>query len=88
MPAVGLRSVPFDVGAAYSSGGGLRHGRYVNMYSLSSVKYCRLITVPFIAGLLWVMVPWIMGLMADGLLRPLRRPLGLIKATRPKWMRK
>jgi hypothetical protein len=53
---VDLRSVPFDMGATYTSGGGLRHGRYVNIYSLSSVKYYRLIIVLFIADLLWATV--------------------------------
>jgi hypothetical protein len=28
-PVVDLRSVPFDMDAAYSAGGGLPHGRYV-----------------------------------------------------------
>jgi hypothetical protein len=56
----------------------------MNIYSLSSVKYCQLIIIPFIAGLLWTMVLWIMGLMADGLLHPLHRLVGLVRATRPK----
>jgi hypothetical protein len=78
MPDVDPRSVPFDVGAVYISGGGQK---YMNIYSLSSIKYCRLITIPFIAGLLWAMVLWIMRLMADGLLH---RLVGLIKVARLK----
>jgi hypothetical protein len=87
VPDVDLRSVPFNVGDAYTSRGDLRHGRYVNVYSLSSVKYCRLITIPFMIGLLWVIGLLIVTLMVDGLLRPLCHPVGLIKATTPKHMR-
>jgi hypothetical protein len=79
--------VTFDVGVVYTSSRGLRHGRCVNVHSLYSVKYCWLIIVPFIAGLLWGIGLWIMGLMANGLVHPLRRLVGLVEAAIPKWMR-
>jgi hypothetical protein len=79
-----MSSVPFDVGVVYTSGGGLYQGRYVNIYSLCSVNYCRLITVLFIAGLLWETRLWIMGLMTNGLLHC---PVGPVKATMLKWMK-
>jgi hypothetical protein len=87
VPDVDPRSVPFDVGVPCTNGGGLRHGRYVKIYSLSLVMYCRLIIALFIAGLLWVTGLWITGLMADCLLCPLRHPVSLGKAARLKWMR-
>jgi hypothetical protein len=72
------------VGVAYTSGGDLRHGSYVNVYSLSSVRYCWLITYSFIAGLLWATGLWIVRLMVDG---PLRHPVDLIKVVTLKRMR-
>jgi hypothetical protein len=87
MPDVDRRLVPFDVGVAYTSDEGQRHGRYVNVYSLSSVKYCLLITFLFITDLLLKMGLWIVTLMADDLLRLLRHPVGLIKVVMPKQTR-
>jgi hypothetical protein len=72
--------VPFYVGVTYTSGEGLHHGNYVNIYLLSLIKYRRLITVPSIVDLLWAMILWIVGLMADGLLHPLHRPIGLVRS--------
>jgi hypothetical protein len=53
-----LRSLPFNVDAAYAVGGGTLHGRYL----LFSVKYCQFITFKFIRGLLWAMRLWTLEL--------------------------
>jgi hypothetical protein len=47
-------------------------------YRLFSVKYCQFVTLKFIAGLLWAMGLWIMGVMSTDILPPLPRPHGLL----------
>jgi hypothetical protein len=50
-------------------------------FRLSSVNYCQFVTLKFIAGLLWVMGLWTVGVMPDiGIVPPLPRPLGLTRA--------
>jgi membrane protein DedA with SNARE-associated domain len=45
---------------------------------LFSVNYCQFITLKFIGGLLWATGLWTMGVMPDGILPPLPRPLVLL----------
>jgi membrane protein DedA with SNARE-associated domain len=47
-------------------------------YQLFSIKYCKFITLEFIAGLLWAMGLWTMGVMLDDILPSLPRPLSLL----------
>jgi hypothetical protein len=71
------RPVPFNVDTAYAASGGTPHGKYVKI-SIFFVNNCQLITLKFIAGLLWATGLWTMGVMSDGILPPLPRPLGLL----------
>jgi hypothetical protein len=54
---------------------------------LSSIKYCQLVIVLLITGLVWASGLWIVGVMADDLLPPLPCLVGHIKATMLKWPR-
>jgi hypothetical protein len=50
----------------------------MSRYRLFSINCCQFITLKFIAGLLWAMGLWNVGVMPHDILPPLPQPLGLL----------